>query len=53
MASIVIYRQFCRYICPLGAFYSLFNKVSFYKYEADTEKCTNCRTCVNKCKINI
>lgn len=27
--SIIIYRPFCKYICPLGAFYSVFNKVSF------------------------
>jgi polyferredoxin len=53
VASILIYRPFCRYLCPLGAFYSLFNKVSFYKYDVDKEKCTNCRACVHKCKINI
>ena len=27
--SIIIYRPFCKLICPLGAIYSLFNKVSF------------------------
>ena len=29
MLSIVFYRPFCKWICPLGAIYSLFNKVSF------------------------
>lgn len=53
IASIFIYRTFCRYMCPLGAFYALFNKVSFYKYEVDKNKCTNCGACVHKCKINI
>jgi len=53
VASIFIYRPFCRYLCPLGAFYALFNKVSFYKYEVDKNKCTNCGACVHKCKINI
>lgn len=28
--SILFYRPFCKWICPLGAIYSLFNKVSFY-----------------------
>ena len=27
LLSILIYRPFCKYICPLGAFYSIFNKV--------------------------
>ncbi len=27
--SILFYRPFCKWICPLGAIYSLFNKVSF------------------------
>lgn len=53
IASIFTYRPFCRYICPLGAFYSLFNKVSFYKYEIDKNKCTNCNVCTHKCKISI
>ena len=30
VAAMVIPRPFCRYLCPLGAFYSLFNRVSFY-----------------------
>lgn len=52
-ASIFVYRPFCRYICPLGAFYSLFNKVSFYKYKVDKSKCINCGACTHKCKMNI
>jgi ferredoxin-type protein NapH len=52
-ASIFVYRPFCRYICPLGAFYSLFNKVSFYKYKVDENKCINCGACTHKCKMNI
>ena len=53
VASIFIYRPFCRYICPLGAFYSLFNKISFYRYEVDKTKCINCGACTEKCKLNI
>ncbi|MBU5486104.1 4Fe-4S binding protein [Clostridium sp. MSJ-11] len=53
ISSIFIYRPFCRYICPLGAFYSLFNKVSFYKYEVDKDKCTSCNACTHKCKMSI
>lgn len=53
MASILIYRPFCRYLCPLGAFYALFNRVSFYQYEVDKNKCTHCNDCVRKCNMDI
>lgn len=53
IASIIIYRPFCRYVCPLGAIYGLFNKVSLYHFEIDKEKCTNCEACQRVCKLNI
>ena len=52
-SSILIYRPFCRYVCPLGAIYGVFNKVSFYRYKIDAEKCTKCGACQNICKFNI
>jgi len=51
--SIVIYRPFCKYLCPLGAFYSLFNKVSFYKLAIDKDKCTGCKACERNCKMGV
>nr|WP_129598025.1 4Fe-4S binding protein [Anaerophilus nitritogenes] len=51
--SILIYRPFCRYICPLGAFYSLFNPISFYQFKVDKNQCTMCNSCSKKCKMNI
>lgn len=51
--SILIYRPFCRYICPLGAIYGLFNKFSFYRYKIDNTKCTKCGACQKICKLNI
>ncbi len=53
LLSIVIYRPFCRYLCPLGAIYGLCNKISFYSYEIDQEKCTACGTCRQVCKFNL
>lgn len=50
VASIMIYRPFCKYICPLGAVYSVFNPVSLYKYRVDEDKCTKCGACANVCK---
>lgn len=51
--SIMIYRPFCRYLCPLGAIYGLFNRFSLYRYEIDEHKCTNCGLCERVCEMNI
>lgn len=52
IASIVVYRPFCRFICPLGAFYSLFNKLSYFGIQVDKLKCTGCDACISKCKMD-
>ena len=49
--SIIIYRPFCKYICPLGAVYSLFNPISVFRYRVDESKCTHCGTCSDVCKM--
>lgn len=51
--SIIIYRPFCKYLCPLGAVYSLFNKISFYRLSVDKNKCINCKLCEKNCKMNV
>lgn len=53
LMSIFTYRPFCRYLCPLGAFYAFFNKIGFYKMEFIPEKCTNCTLCEKACKMDI
>ena len=51
--SIFTYRPFCKYICPLGAFYSFFNKIGFYKMVFLPDKCVNCGLCEKSCKMDI
>ena len=51
--SIIIYRPFCKYLCPLGAIYALFNKISVYRYRVDQNKCTNCQQCERACQMQI
>lgn len=51
--SIFFYRPFCKWFCPLGAFYALFNKLSFYKFSIDKTKCTSCGACSKACKMDI
>lgn len=53
VACVFIFRMFCRFICPLGALYGLFNKISFFGVKVDVSKCTNCNLCVNHCKMDI
>ena len=51
--AILIYRPFCKYICPLGAFYSIFNKVSVFRYRVDEEKCIHCGKCAKACQMEV
>ena len=47
------FRAFCRFICPLGAFYSFFNPVAFFGINVDASKCTGCNACINKCLMDV
>lgn len=51
--SILIYRPFCKYLCPLGAVYGIFNRFSLYRYEIDDAKCNKCGLCHKKCDMNV
>ena len=53
VGSVFIFRLFCRFICPLGALYGLFNKFSIFGVKVDKEKCTECNICVAHCKCDI
>ncbi len=53
VASVVIYRPFCRYLCPLGAIYGFFNRFAIYRYHIDAEKCVECGACRKSCKLDI
>ncbi len=51
--SILIFRPFCKYICPLGAIYALFNRVSIYRYQVSAEKCVGCGKCEQVCPMQV
>ncbi len=51
--SMWAYRPFCKYICPLGAVYSVFNPIAMYRYRVEEGKCTRCGRCKRVCKMDI
>ena len=51
--AVVFYRPFCKWICPLGAFYGLMNKVSLLGIKVDQHKCISCGTCAAACKMDV
>ncbi len=52
-ACIFAYRAFCRFLCPLGAIYGLFAKVSLLGVKVVPAKCTDCGRCVSVCPMDI
>lgn len=53
LLSIFIYRPFCKWLCPLGAFYALFNKIALLRIRVDSEKCIECGKCIKVCKMDV
>jgi ferredoxin-type protein NapH len=52
-ASVVVYRPFCRFVCPLGAIYGLFNRISFVQLACDHASCTQCGACADVCRMGV
>lgn len=53
IACIFCYRAFCRFLCPLGAIYSLLQPFSFFGIHVDEQKCIHCDQCVQCCKMDV
>ncbi len=53
VACVFLFRFFCRFLCPLGALYGLFNKISLVGVKVDRASCTDCGLCIGKCKMDI
>ena len=51
--SVLIYRPFCKWVCPLGALYALMNKVSLLGIKVDQHRCISCGTCAKTCKMDV
>jgi polyferredoxin len=52
-AAIITPRFWCRYLCPMGALSSIFNKSSMIALKKDHSKCTKCNYCVTSCDMRV
>ncbi|MBN2051864.1 MAG: 4Fe-4S binding protein [Spirochaetales bacterium] len=46
-------RSFCKTTCPLGAYWGLFNKISFLQLKVDKNTCINCGKCDEVCPMHL
>ena len=53
IGCILVYRFFCKVMCPLGAIYGLLNKISIYHLEVNKDQCVNCGKCAKICKMDV
>ncbi|MCM1120680.1 MAG: 4Fe-4S binding protein [bacterium] len=53
LLSVIVYRPFCQYLCPLGAIYGLFNRFSLVQVRWEEEKCVSCGACKKACPVSL
>ena len=50
--SLFIYRPFCKYFCPFGVVLGVFNKISPFRYQTESN-CNHCGLCGHYCKMGL
>lgn len=53
VGSFLYDRFFCKYLCPVGAFYAIIGKISPTKIERNDNFCVHCKKCNKSCPVNI
>jgi len=53
IGAVFIERFFCRYLCPLGAVFTILSKARILKIKKLRDKCGSCRICTNNCSMGI
>jgi len=53
VSSVFIYRPFCKVLCPLGALYALFNRISLVNIKFEMYACVSCGKCEKTCQMDV
>ena len=53
VGSMLIERFFCRYLCPLGAVFSVVSKFRLFKIRKPVQNCGGCQACTKRCSMGI
>lgn len=53
LGSLFAKSLWCRYFCPLGAFFGLVKKVGFFRIRRDASTCVGCARCDRNCPANL
>ncbi len=51
--SLLYDRFFCKYLCPMGGFLGLINRIGFFRVNRVEATCTHCHACNRVCPVNI
>lgn len=53
IGSFFIERFFCKYLCPLGALFSILSRFRLLKISKPTANCGSCTLCSKKCSMSL
>ena len=53
LGCVFCYRAFCRFLCPLGAIYSLFSRLALIGVKVDAAGCVGCGACARVCPMDV
>ena len=53
LGCVFCYRGFCRFLCPLGALYGLFDRFNLIGARVDANRCNGCGACLRHCEMDV